>query len=884
MTRRALVIGAAHGPGEAAARDADRVAGALAAHGFDAIDLRTGERATRDGIVDGYRALIAASREGDAAVFYFAGHGARAQAARAAPEVRALQFLQPTDHAQSSPEDVRLISTWELSMLQAQLTARTRNVTTILDCCYAERLSRQRRTAMRTRAADPVPSPLAAAVHAAVTRTYGSLRAIDPRGNSHAVRAAACAEDGLALEGLGPDGAPAGVFTARLLELLEETRGRGVPWRGLAVALARALAASGLPQRPVIEGPIDRVPFEERTAAVGAVPVHVRAGAVELCAGRLAGVGPGDVYAITAGGPPAPGAILAELDIATAELWRATATVRPVGAPPAARPTLTGAPATAPEPRPEERAAARPPPALPVGAVAWPLARARPRAPVAVCGPSPARDLLDAAEAALARSRWLRVAAPAEHPLATVRALDGGGLAICDAGGVPLEPSSAPWTLSRALEAIERLARAAALLEATTLAASLAAAADPAPPARAQALPAPAAPCDFALEWGTAAGDTRTRGVDGQAISLADEVYVTFYNHADRPCYFHALCVGPRGDVALLTSATPSGLHVPAGQARRLGADDGLTSDLELCWPLTFPRDRPAEDATIAIATAEPVDLRLLETAGRDDDDLDEVPGDARGPAATRAAGLPAWLAAAVTSCPRAGGAAAPPLAIIRWSWLLLPFGHRVAAGEFCCDEDPLARRAIDVPVAWVGPSAPPTRVRIAAHLTATDAPATGLRLDVLACTRAPVGAPVYQAWTVRVSDAEPAATLLQAELTARDVLELFVWSSRGVAAHAAPDLAALLPRCAAGRPRSELCAALAIRDPSHPWPLASGACAALALAAASELQRAAGALTRLIHVSRRAADHFAPPRGHGPLVAEPVRVKLELTPPPASD
>src|SRR5690348_7212316 len=43
-----------------------------------AVDIRTGDRATREGILAGYDALIAKARPDQAAIFYYSGHGFQA--------------------------------------------------------------------------------------------------------------------------------------------------------------------------------------------------------------------------------------------------------------------------------------------------------------------------------------------------------------------------------------------------------------------------------------------------------------------------------------------------------------------------------------------------------------------------------------------------------------------------------------------------------------------------------------------------------------------------------------------------------------------------------------------------------------------------------------
>ena len=143
MVKRALIIGSQTGGLSGVHADVNAIGQVLERRGFTH-DTRTGVKATRDGILEGYEALIAAHRPEDAAVIYYSGHGGRALNT-SAPEghaTRYLQFLVPTDF---DPSDggFRGIFSFELSALLARLTAAGRNVTVILDCCHAAMMSRE---------------------------------------------------------------------------------------------------------------------------------------------------------------------------------------------------------------------------------------------------------------------------------------------------------------------------------------------------------------------------------------------------------------------------------------------------------------------------------------------------------------------------------------------------------------------------------------------------------------------------------------------------------------------------------------------------------------------------------------------------------------------
>ena len=116
-----------------------------------AVDVRMRDRATRAGILAGYDELIANARPDRPTVFYYSGHGFFGFAP---VETRACQGICPTDFDPHSEHDFRGITSWELSFKLAELARHTRNITVILDCCYASQMSRN------AAASDAVPCAL----------------------------------------------------------------------------------------------------------------------------------------------------------------------------------------------------------------------------------------------------------------------------------------------------------------------------------------------------------------------------------------------------------------------------------------------------------------------------------------------------------------------------------------------------------------------------------------------------------------------------------------------------------------------------------------------------------------------------------------------------
>ncbi|MET0903522.1 MAG: caspase family protein, partial [Acidimicrobiales bacterium] len=143
-TNRALLIGSQTGGLTGVHSDVEVFDDALRGLGFTT--TRCIERdATYDGIVSRYRGLIEDTASGDAAVVYYSGHGGRQRNALAADDPTApawLQYIVPTDVEDRADGRFHAVLAQELSLLQRQLTDKTANVTTILDCCHSARMSR----------------------------------------------------------------------------------------------------------------------------------------------------------------------------------------------------------------------------------------------------------------------------------------------------------------------------------------------------------------------------------------------------------------------------------------------------------------------------------------------------------------------------------------------------------------------------------------------------------------------------------------------------------------------------------------------------------------------------------------------------------------------
>jgi hypothetical protein len=558
VKRRALVIRSTYSEVGGTKNDVACMTAALTARGFE-IDTCDGDAATRAGILAAYDRLIERSESGDAAVVYYTGHGGLTRNAsyREGDGLpRALQHLRPTDFGATTDDDFRGISSFELSVKQDTLTRKTPNVTTILECCYSSDMSR-----------DPgVPQPKL--TKAGLIRHLDPLRPqlerLSPAGNSLAIRIAACGTHQSALRtkmptalntyGLrdAPGGDYAGAMTLGLVAFLHNLGDARVPWRSIATWL-RGFCAQ---QRPEIEGPTTRVPFTLDEVTTPSYRVRETAGSIEIDAGRVLGVSPGDIYDVRRAGSPQAIATVTVDDVTSTHAlarvtrWHSAEHVIPYDA---STHTVSLAPA---------------------------------RYPVSVASPALA--------AAVAVSPRLRVASAksAEPWLGELRE-SGAGHEIVDRDGQQLFPSRE--NVAEAIADLDALANVRRLHELVS-------------------------DCELpaTVTLGVAVDGLVVPLADhGDYVGLGDRIALRIETDSDRTLYAHVFNVGIRARVTRMTSA-PSGHRFAKGADLLLGgaiANDKLLG-WRLRWPDRFPRDRARIDRLLVIVTLVPVDLSALVSAG----------------------------------------------------------------------------------------------------------------------------------------------------------------------------------------------------------------------------------------------------------------------------
>jgi hypothetical protein len=578
MARRAVLFGSALGGLRGVSTDLDVMATLLGDRGFEVRRHEQGA-ATRAAVYEAYRRLIEDTAAGDVAMVYYSGHGARLERpadgsspATAGPD--AYQCIVPFDFDDSVPGDFRGITALELSALQAELTEQTDNVVVMLDCCYSGRLSRDPRLVPR---ALPAVGYVDVAAHlAALPADLLAAGRRFPGGNPSAVRLIAAGPTETAME-LDEGSRSYGLFTEYVRRVLTRIGDLPVSWAVLLDEVRRRVQVISTGQRPEAEGPSQRLLFSTERAPEGALPVVVAAGRVTLQGGRIAGVEPGDRYAVMPPGSAAvdPAAQLAVLEVIAS--GAATAQVRVVVDPGRAAPVL-----------------------LP-GAVAFPVVKALRRHVVAVTGAGSGADRVRDAVAAATHVRLPDADDGSDTPLAEV-VVEDGTARITDAAGSLLSPLSlaAPDAVPALVEDLNRLARAE-LLRALT-------------PDPADALAEP-----IEVDVGLVVdGATRTLAAEDRPVLFVGQaVYLSVHNSGARRVFASVFDLGIDGAVTLLTNADPSGISVAEDTTMVIGEiATGELVGLPLSWPEGVPLGAPRSETVLVLAMSARTDLSTLAQEG----------------------------------------------------------------------------------------------------------------------------------------------------------------------------------------------------------------------------------------------------------------------------
>lgn len=570
--RRALLIGAPLDGLLGVGNDIAAMAGVLGERGFE-IERCVGSEATRGGVLGAYERLISRTEADDAVVVYYSGHGGLA---RSLGDAEILQFIAPVDYSETRAGDFRGITAVELSALLGRLTARSVNVTVILDCCHSGRMSRDLSLHTRSLADHDMASYADVRAHIDKLRREGSLVDAPSRsgGNPHAVRIVACAPGEAAYEYRGRAGRRIGMLTEALVEVLAEMGSERITWAAVMDRVRRRVLELEPSQRPEAEGPSRRFVFDtaQDDAASALRVMSLDAGRVGLDCAALLGVRLGDEFVVMP-----PGMTEADPRAAVGEL-----VVDEVG-PRYATGNLALSPRWS---------------SVPLGARAFRTAMSVPAFPVMLpTQDARATDLIQGVVA----SPTLRVAGPDDRWAVAVHIDKRGELRLIDRVG-PLRASrgGGPGAVAAVLRDLRALARASALLQ--------------------SAGGTDWRLCvDVSVEWGTVRREVRHRlRGSGDAVYVGEHVYIEVRNDSSQELFISLVDIGVSSRITVLTQDSPSGMALAPGGRYVFGAAgiDGTLIGEPLGWPDGLDSTWARRERVLVLVSASPHDVSALEQDG----------------------------------------------------------------------------------------------------------------------------------------------------------------------------------------------------------------------------------------------------------------------------
>ena len=570
LVGNALVIGAAVDGLTGVEHDVEAMAQVLRAYGFT-VEMLSGKDATRAGILQAYERLIRMARPDQGAVVYYSGHGGRAAAPAATdggPDLMDLQFIVPVDFHDATPGDFRGITNVELSVLLARLTAVTRNVTAIFDCCHSGQVSRDE-LRLKTLVDHLTPYEVLQDHVERLRREGLRTDLLQSGGNQHAVRIVACAPEQSAFEYPGTAGTGIGMMTEALALALTETLGERVTWASVLDGVRRRVNVLQSSQRPDAEGPVRRLLFDtaEGEPLDTLRVTDLGAGRLQLSCAALLGVRRGDTFAVVS----ASGGKIGEM------------TVDRVGPMAAEGPVTTAAGIIE----------------IPVGAQARRTSSAAPALPVRLPEVGVRSGDL---ERALALSPMLHAAESGEPASVEVLIDTDGALTVADGIGPLHAPRPAgPDSAARVVRDLVALARAQALRGLTV-----------------EGVWALNAPVD--LEWGVVRDHARHRLPEaGAVVAVGTRIYISVRNNDPAEAVYVTLVdIGVSGRITVLTNFAAPGVRLRAGGEYVFGFDDhaGVLNGATLEWPDDLKPAHARPETVLLFVTSEPQDFSALSQDG----------------------------------------------------------------------------------------------------------------------------------------------------------------------------------------------------------------------------------------------------------------------------
>lgn len=289
--------------------------------------------ATRQGILDNWKELTERTMPGDAVVFYYSGHGALVKPDSSEDRDRTqsalVQFILPMDYDKTQTNDFKGILDAEMSHFLWQITAKTKNVTVILDCCHAGRMARNPKLGPHSS-----PKFLSAVPHHDIDmllRRFFQDTPLDsngyPGGNRFTVRIVAGTQGETAWEHEDQENKWHGALRKALVVSLEEAAGKSISWHTSMIRVRDILAEGGSPGHPNAEGPSKRIHFTLDERDPVEFSFRSRDGVVIIESGRVAGHFKDDVFAFLPHGSESPDAWVAKSKVSSVDGFESKADI-----------------------------------------------------------------------------------------------------------------------------------------------------------------------------------------------------------------------------------------------------------------------------------------------------------------------------------------------------------------------------------------------------------------------------------------------------------------------------------------------------------------------------------------------------------------------------
>jgi len=569
MTRRALLIGSQTYGLSGCEADVALMRDVLGARGFDAIEVRIGDDASRAGIIDGLDELVGSITDPDSAVvLYYSGHGGRLarpdfEERKAAGTNVYFQFVVPTDMDASDTGDFRGLLSEEITWYQRRLTeafralGATPNVTTILDCCHSGYMARGVDSVQKSVDLSAKMFKIRGIRDRAIS--LGADKEIHGLAtNPDVVRLIACQPEESAFEFPSDRGGHHGALTDAFASVIESLGEGSAPW-SVVGELVRQRVRSLVPeQRPDVEGPADRVLFSTRTLPSNALPISTVEGDLRIESAEILGVQIGDEFKVVA---PGTGETLASAVVGRVDGGDAVLVVTPAITPAG------------------------------VGALAVPTRVRRP--PVQVYLDVQADAAADLRHRIATSIRLVETPAPAG---AFVRvSTESDQLVLNDYAGARWRTDPYADTddgRARLFEDIEAIAVGHRLLDL--------------PSGTGPSALGPVVTIDMAV---ITDGVRAPRPLHGERLAVGTSVALTLTNTSADAVFVWVFDVGVSGRSTLLTNAAPSGTMLGAAGEQDAGTDLWDADGEPLVWPadvpVTSPTGEPGRWETFVVLIAD---------------------------------------------------------------------------------------------------------------------------------------------------------------------------------------------------------------------------------------------------------------------------------------